>query len=130
MGFVATKGAYFIDIAGDKITPIIASTDIVQCKTDYAGKNLVILQSDGTVSLFDLATGNKIKEAMVTEQIASEEVNKPVLEATGKYIYITQPGKGEVYQVSTTDLSVNKKIAVSDTPVRLAILGYETSESH
>lgn len=130
VGFVATKGAYYIDISQDKITPIIVNTDIVQCKTDYPGKNLVILESDGTLSLFDLVNGSKIREAKVTEAIASAEVNKPVLEATGKYIYITDPGKGELYQVRTADLSVHKKIAVSDTPVRLAILGYETNESH
>lgn len=130
IGFVAAKGAYFIDIVQDKITPIVASADILQCKVDYTGKNLVTLAVDGTVSMYDLSSGNRKAQAKIMDAINSADTFKPVVEATTKYIYVVMPLAGELWQISTNDLGNIKKIPVSAKPSRLAILGYETNEGH
>ncbi|WP_234734863.1 hypothetical protein [Tellurirhabdus bombi] len=130
VGFVATKGAYFIDITGNKIIPILESTDIMQCKVDRAGKNLLVLLSNGTLKTYDLTNGSLKKEGSVIGATASSDTYKPVLEATEKYAYIAVPSLGEVHQVDLRDFSKIVKHKVSTQPTRLVILGHETNESH
>ena len=45
IGYVATKGAYLIDLTANRITPIYTGADAFQCKVDYAGKNLLVLNA-------------------------------------------------------------------------------------
>lgn len=130
VGFVATKGAYFIDIVANQITPIVTATDILQCKVDYTGRNLVTLSTDGTLSVYDLSSGMRRSQSKVMDAVNNAETFKPVLEATSKYIYIVHPSTGELWQISVDSLSSIRKIPVSATPARLIILGFESNESH
>lgn len=130
IGYVATKGAYMIDISGNKITPLYAGNDAYQCKVDYAGKNLLILTLDGKLRIYDLLTGTLKKEGAVVSAVASTDTYKPVLEATAKYAYVAVPAAGEVQQISLEDFSKVTKHKVSSRPVRLTLLGFESSEGH
>jgi hypothetical protein len=130
IGYTAAKGAYIIDIAGNTVTPIIASTDIMQAKIDYAGKELLILLHSGEVRIYDLSTNSLKISGNVVTTTAKDETQKPQLEATGRYLYITQPKSGELLQIQKTNLSKVNKIKVSATPYRLSILGVESSEGH
>jgi len=130
IGYVATKGAYMIDIAGNKITPIYAGNDAFQCKIDYAGENLLVLTLDGKLRIYDLSTGTLKKEGNIISSVTSTDTYKPVLEATEKFAYVAIPAAGEVHQISLQDFSKVIKHKVSSRPVRLALLGFESSEGH
>lgn len=130
IGYVATKGAYLIDLAGDKITPIYNGADAFQCKVDYAGKNLLVLTLDGKLRVYDLATGALKKEGAVISATLSTDTYKPVLEATAKFAYIALPGSGEVHQIDLDTFTVSAKYKVSSKPVRLTIFGFESNASH
>ncbi|WP_247237223.1 hypothetical protein [Telluribacter sp. SYSU D00476] len=130
IGYGATKGAYLIDITANRITPIYEGEDAFQCKVDYAGKNLLLLTLDGKLRIYDLATGTLKKEGSVISAVASGDTYKPVLEATSKFAYIAVPALGEVHQINLTNFSEVVKHKVSAKPVRLALLGFETNESH
>lgn len=129
IGYSAAKGAYEIDLNGNTLKAIIESTDILQCKVDYAGNNLVVLLHDGTLKVFDLANGSLKKEGKAISAVAKEDTQKPVLAATAAFAYITQPKSGEVIQVNLNTFAT-KKIKVSSTPYQLTILGYESNEGH
>lgn len=130
IGYTAAAGAYLIDALANTVTPILANTDIMQCKIDYAGNNLVVLLHSGEVSIYDLATNKLKKSAVILPATLKTETQKPQLEATAKYLYVTQPKSGEILQIPVSDLSSSKKIKVSATPYRLSILGIESSEDH
>ncbi|MCF2516709.1 hypothetical protein [Dyadobacter sp. CY351] len=130
IGYTAAKGAYLIDITANTVTPILATTDIMQAKVDYAGINLVILLHSGEVQIFDLKTNTVKKTGSVIPATAKDETQKPQLEATTRFIYITQPKNGELLRINTEDFSKVEKIKVSATPYRLSILGIESDESH
>jgi hypothetical protein len=130
IGYVATKGAYLIDIVANKITPIYAGSDAYQCKVDFAGKKLFVLTLDGKVRIYDLQTGALSKEGSIIKAVASTDTYKPVLEASAKYIYIALPATGEVAQVDIADFSKVIKHKVSARPVRLALTGFESDASH
>jgi hypothetical protein len=130
IGFVATKGAYNIDVAGNTITPIYSGADAFQCKVDYSGKNLLVLTLDGKLRIYDLQNGTLKKEGSVISSVASADTYKPVLEATTKFAYIAVPSSGEVYQVDLADFNKITRHKVSSKPVRLTLFGFESSAGH
>ncbi|MBC6611322.1 hypothetical protein H8B15_10330 [Hymenobacter sp. BT507] len=130
IGYVATKGAYLIDLGTDRITPIYTGADAIQCKVDQAGKNLLILTLDGKLRVYDLATGTLKKEGQAVAATPAADTYKPVLEATERYAYIAMPTLGEVHQVKLTDFSSVTKHKVSARPVRLTVAGFESSAAH
>lgn len=130
LGYTAAKGVYIIDVAAKSVTPVLASTDIMQAKVDYAGNNLVVLLHSGELRIYDLKSNTLKISGSVTSATAKDETQKPQLEATSRYVYITQPKSGELLVVSTSNLSKINKVKVSATPYRLAILGLESSEGH
>jgi hypothetical protein len=130
IGFTNLKGAYFIDLTANQMTPIFESTEIMQCKVDKAGKNLLVLLLNGTLKVYDLATGKLTREGLVIPATAASETLKPILEATAKFAYIAMPTLGEVHQVALTDFTKVNKMKVSAQPTKLTILGFETNESH
>jgi hypothetical protein len=130
LGYTAAKGVYIIDIVAKSVTPVLASADIMQAKVDYAGNNVVVLLHSGELRIYDLKTNTLKTSGSVIGATAKDETQKPQLEATSRYVYITQPKSGELLVVSTGNLSKTSKMKVSATPYRLAILGFESSEGH
>ncbi|WP_443936793.1 hypothetical protein [Pedobacter sp. MW01-1-1] len=129
IGYSAAKGAYLVDVAANKITPIYAAADAFQCKVDYAGENLVLLTLDGKLKIYNLNTGALKKEIAVIGAVASADTYKPILEATAQYGYIAMPTLGEVLQINLEDGDVVKH-KVSANPVRMTLFGFEISETH
>ncbi|WP_221393990.1 hypothetical protein [Dyadobacter sp. NIV53] len=130
IGYSAAVGAYIIDVTNSKVIPIIESADLIQVKIDYAGNNLIAFLHSGEVKIYDLVTNTLKKSGSVVSVTSKDETQKPQLEATSKYLYITQPKTGELLQISIADFSKVNRIKVSSTPYRLSILGIESNESH
>ncbi|SKB56537.1 hypothetical protein [Dyadobacter psychrophilus] len=130
IGYTAAKGAYMIDIVANTVTLIFANADIMQVKVDYAGNNLIALLHSGEVRIFDLKTNSEKKAGSVIPPTAKDETQKPQMEATTRFIYITQPKNGELLRINVADFSKVEKIKVSATPYRLSVLGIESDESH
>jgi hypothetical protein len=130
IGYSAAIGAYLIDLSANTVVPIVESADIMQVKTDYAGNNLVALFLSGEVKIYDLKINSIKKSGSVIPAVTKEETQKPQLEATSKYLYITQPKSGELLQIYVSDFTKVKRIKVTATPYRLTILGVESDESH
>ncbi|SHE69693.1 hypothetical protein [Pedobacter caeni] len=130
VGFVATKGAYLIDIKTDKISPIYAGNDVFQCKLDYAGKNLLLLTLDGKLRIYNLSSGQLTREGTAISAVTSTDTYKPVIEATAKFAYISLPASGEVVQIDLTDFRKIIRHKVSSRPVKLALTGFESNAGH
>ncbi len=130
IGFTAAMGVYNINVVTKQITPIIESKDIMQCKIDYAGKNLLVLLFDGTLKIYDLATGIMKREGNVIEATAKDAKYKPILAGTDRYMYLLMQKSSEVYQINTDNFTDIKKTKISGAPHQLTILGFENSHMH
>jgi len=130
IGYSRAKGAYLIDIQADKVTPIIENTDIMQCKVDFEGANLLVLLHSGELHIFDLVSGMLKNKAIVISPTENTEKLKPQLVGTQKYIYVTSPATGEIMQIQTSNLSNITKLKVGGTPGSMVVLGVETSKGH
>lgn len=130
IGYTAAKGAYLIDVATDKVTPIVQTNDIMQAKVDFINGSLITLMHSGEVKIFDLKTSMLTTSGNILPATAKDEKQKPQLVATSKYLYVTQPKTGELLSVQVADLSKSSRIKVSGTPYRLSVMGMESSEDH
>jgi hypothetical protein len=125
VGYTAAKGAYSIEVASGKITPIIENTTIMQCKMDFSENTLVALLHNGNVNIYDVKT-NKLKTSgKIMDATATDEKQKPQLVATDKSLYVTLPKTGEIMKIETGNLANIQKIKVSSTPYRITVLGAE-----
>jgi hypothetical protein len=91
---------------------------------------LLVLTLDGKLRVYDLATGTMKKEGTVITAVNTADTYKPVMEATGRYAYIAVPAAGEVQQISLEDFTKVTRHKVSPRPVRLTLLGFESSAGH
>jgi hypothetical protein len=91
---------------------------------------LIALLHSGELRIYELKTNTLIAGGKVIPVTAKDETQKPQIEATTRYIYITQPKTGELLQVDAKDFTKQQRIRISATPYRLTILGVESSESH
>ncbi|MEZ0484561.1 hypothetical protein [Fibrella aquatica] len=130
IGFTAAMGAYKIDVASGQITPVLESNDIMQCKVDYAGNRLLILLHSGEVQIFDTNANRLLTKGTILPATDRTDTQKPQLEGSTRYLYVTQPRTGELLQIETANLANVKRIKVSATPYRLTIMGVESSEDH
>jgi hypothetical protein len=129
VGYTAAKGAYLIDVVNNTIKPIIENTKIMQCKVSYNHKKIGILLHSGEFRLFDLNSLQIGKSANIISATTEDSTQKPQLELTEKFAYITSPTTGELLQTNLSTLAVNK-IKTSATPYRITIFGYENNEGH
>ena len=129
IGYTAAKGAYLIDVVNNSVTPVFENTKIMQCKVSYNHKKLGILLHSGEFRLFDLNNLQAEKTATIIAATAENATQKPQLELTERFAYITSPTTGELLQANLSTLAVTK-IKTSATPYRITIFGHENSAGH
>jgi hypothetical protein len=131
VGFTASKGAYLINVVNKTIKPIVENTDIMQCKVSYDNKILGVLLHSGNFITFDLKTlSTATSERNLIPATAKDSKQKPQLELTQRFAYVTLPATGELQFFGIKDNANSKKIKVSNTPYRLTIMGFENSGDH
>jgi hypothetical protein len=103
----------------------------MQCKVSYDNKILGVLLHSGNFISFNLNTlSNATSERNLIPATAKDSKQKPQLELTQRFAYITLPATGELQFFSFKDIANSKKIKVSNTPYRLTIMGFENSGDH
>ncbi|MBF4483606.1 hypothetical protein [Flavobacterium sp. CSZ] len=130
IGYTAAKGAYLIDVTSGTIKPILQSTSIMQCKVSYNTSKLGILLFSGEFKLFNLTSLQVEKEGKVIPETASDAASKPQIQLTENFAYITSPSTGELLQLNLSNMKIEKKIKVSNTPYTITLLGFENSKGH
>jgi hypothetical protein len=130
IGYTAAKGAYLINVTSGTIKPLIENTDIMQCKVSFDKKKLGILLHSGDLKLYDLITEKSEKETKAINATDKASTQKPQLELTQKFAYITSPATGELVQMSWNNTSDVRKIKTGPTPYRIAIAGHESNAGH
>jgi len=130
LGYTAARGVFWINTQNASVVPLFESTDLMQCKLSKSGQQLALLTHAGELIGIDLVTRAIIGRATVLSTTTRDETQKPQLESTSKYAYISQPKRGEIWQVNWRQMTDMTKIATVPTPFRLVILGVESNEDH
>ena len=131
VGYTASKGAYLINVVDKSVKPIFESADIMQCKASYDNTKLGILLHSGNFMSFNLSSlAIASSDRNVIPATAKDSKQKPQMEFSQRFIYITSPTTGELQIFNIKNSADAKKIKVSNTPFRLTIMGFENSGDH
>jgi len=131
VGYTGSKGAYLINVLNKTVRPIFESADIMQCKASYDNTKLGILLHSGNFISFDLSSlAIASSDRNVIAATAKDSKQKPQMEFSQRFIYITAPATGELQVFNIKNSADVKKIKVSNTPFRLTIMGFENSGDH
>ncbi|CCH55107.1 hypothetical protein BN8_04342 [Fibrisoma limi BUZ 3] len=122
-GFSAKAGVYRIDVNQNKITPVLESTQIAAFRVDNEGRDVYALLNDGTLQSFDGKTNAPLRSAKVIDVIDPNAKVKPDMTISRRFIYITQPDKGEIRVVRRGTLTAAEALKVSGKPAKVIVIG-------
>ncbi|WP_128545247.1 hypothetical protein [Larkinella soli] len=122
-GFSAKAGVYRIDVAQNRITPVLESTRISAFRVDQDGKAVYALMNDGTLQSFDGRTNAALRSTKVMEAIDPAAKFKPDMTVSNRFIYITLPERGEVKMIHRETLEVAESLKVAGKPAKVVLIG-------
>ena len=127
IGYISKYGVYLISPGNNLISPVIESENIVAARFDHEGKDILVLQNDGTCMVFDGASGAKKAERKLPLVFPAD--NKiPALTASKQYVYVTNPEGAEVLMLNKDNLSDFRRFAIPGRPGRISLVGADVSE--
>jgi hypothetical protein len=96
--------------------------------SEYDPDQVLALTIDGSLHAIDYATGEilgsvPVVDAFELPQQGEEGVLRPALLASGDMAYISSPNTGEVIEVHTPHMEVDRRLAVEGAPFSLAAFG-------
>jgi len=120
-------GVFRIDVAANTITQVGAATKLVRVALDQEGENLMVLDDDGTLTVFDAATGTR-KASRSLSGLLDTKTATPYLAASRRYVYVTNAPQGKVHMLNKNDLTDKETFAVTGEPLRLAFIGADADK--
>ena len=127
-GSRAGYGVFRIDPATSTMTQVGAATKLLRITLDQTGENLLVLEEDGTLTVFDAATGAQKARRALGGLFADLKAAAPYLAASRRYVYLTNAPQGKVHMLRKADLSDRETFAVPGAPLRLALVGADADK--
>lgn len=127
VGYTTSKGAYFINIEAEEITPIYETSNLFKCITSKEGDLVVSLTGEGYLNITEVETGlvkyqGQLNVTMDTEAIDHSAVISSI-DLSEDFIYISIPTQKKIVQIQLNDLSIANEYNLSITPFQFKILG-------
>ncbi|WP_298717892.1 hypothetical protein [uncultured Chitinophaga sp.] len=119
-------GLFKIDPASKQITEVLKNNNnIHQYLLDGEGKHFYVLLTDGTLKVFNAATGQQTKEAKIAPAIpdGATAAQKPYFAVSRRALYITDQAAGAIRSLSLPDLQQTAAITVGGKPFKVLVTG-------
>lgn len=120
-------GVFRIDPAARTMTQVGTTTTFVRVALDEEGSSVFILDEQGTLSVYDAATGTRTASRSLTGLLDAKAAT-PYLAASRRYVYVTNAPQGKVHMLRKTDLSEHSTFTVAGQPLRLALVGADVDQ--
>lgn len=129
IGLRAKFGVFIINEAGNAVETLYKSATLKSAAFDAAGKNVLVLEEDGTLHIFDAAS--KTEKAVKKLGLTFPTTGGPAYTATAKYVYVTNPEAQAIHVLNTEDLSEARKITITGKPGKIVMIGADLeSDEH
>ncbi|SHK05320.1 YncE family protein [Hymenobacter psychrotolerans] len=115
-------GVFRIDPTANTITQIGSATKLVRVALDEEGANVLVLDEDGLLSVFDAATG-ALRISRSLTGLLDAKIATPYLVASRRYVYLTNALQGKVHMLRKDNLADHETFPVAGAPLRLAFVG-------
>ncbi|WP_028932682.1 YncE family protein [Pseudonocardia spinosispora] len=134
LGKLSTEtGLVRLDLATSTMTevPLPAGTSALDVAPAAGGAVLTVTE-DGTLHKIDPTTGAVAAVVKLTEpfRAAGEfTVPRPKLEVSGKQVFVSDPARGTVTELSADSLAVTRTLKVDGAPTNMVLLGADNRQS-
>ncbi|HEX8428761.1 hypothetical protein [Hymenobacter sp.] len=115
-------GVFRIDPSTNTMKQVGKATKLVHVALDQEGETLMVLEENGTLTLFDAATGTE-KVSRSLSGLLDAKAATPTLAASRRYVYVSNAPQGKVHMLRKSDLTDNTTFTVAGAPLRLALVG-------
>jgi hypothetical protein len=120
-------GVFRIDPTTNSMIQVGTATKLVRVALDEEGENILILDEDGMLTLFDAATGMR-KTSRSLSSLLEAKTATPYLVASRRYVYVSNAPQGKVHMLRKEDLSDKQTFTVAGQPLRLALVGADVDK--
>lgn len=123
------QGLTLFDLEAGVMTPVILPVPMWAFTwSEHDPHHVLALTIDGSLHTVDAETGEILGSVAVVDafelpQRGEEGVLRPALIASGDMAYISSPNTGEVVEVHTPHMEVDRRLAVAGAPFALAAFG-------
>ncbi len=129
VGNWSRQGLTLFDLEAGVMTPVILPVPMWAFTwSEYDPHHVLALTIDGNLHAIDGETGEILGSVSVVDAFelpkqGEQGVLRPALIASGDMAYISSPNTGEVVEVHTPHLEVNRRLAIEGAPFSLAAFG-------
>ncbi|TXE15182.1 hypothetical protein FUA26_01350 [Seonamhaeicola algicola] len=129
IGYTSSKGAYFIDIENEAITPIHETTELFKCMVSKSGKEVISLTKSGVLKITDVATkavlfNETLSIVMDTESTGHGSVTSSI-DYFDEFVYISVPSAKKIIQYNIDDMKITEEFELAITPYQFKVLAYD-----
>jgi hypothetical protein len=115
-------GVFRIDPAAGTMTQVGSTTKFVRVALDEEGETVLVLDADGTLTVYDAATGARRASRSLTG-LLDVAAATPYIVASQHYVYVTNAPQGKLHMLKKEDLSDKTTFTVPGSPLRVAMVG-------
>lgn len=123
LGMSTTAGLHLVNPTTKTFTSVGGITQYTRAGYDAAGQDILVLQADGKLLVFDGVTGAKKVEKSISNLIADVAAAAPYLTATHAYVYITNAPQGKVHMLEKATLAEKHTFTTGGKPSRIVMIG-------
>jgi hypothetical protein len=123
LGMSATAGLHMVNPTAKTFTSLGGVTQYTRASYDAAGQDILVLQPDGKLLVFDGVTGTKKAENSISTLITDVAAAAPYMAATKNYVYITNAPQGKVHMLDKASLQEKQTFTISGKPSRIVMIG-------
>ncbi|TGE07630.1 hypothetical protein [Hymenobacter fodinae] len=123
LGMSATAGLHLVNPNTKTFTSVGGITQYTRALYDAAGQDIIVLQPDGKLLVFDGVSGSKKADKSVSNLIPDVAAAAPYLATTQKYVYITNAPQGKVHMLDKGTLEEKHTFNITGKPSRIVMIG-------
>lgn len=128
-GSRAGYGVFRIDLTTNTLTQLGTATKLARVALDQEGTHLLVLDEDGTLTVFDAATGAQKASRSLTGLLDTKAAT-PYLAASRRFVYVTNAPQGKVHMLDKNTLADKETFTVPGEPLRIAFAGADASDEN
>lgn len=119
-------GVFRIDPAAGTMTQVGSTARFVRAALDEEGETMLVLGEDGTLTVYDAATGNR-RTSRSLSGLLEVAAATPYLAASRHYVYITNAPQGKVHMLRKDNLAEHGTFSVGGAPLRITLVGADVA---
>ncbi|WBU89354.1 hypothetical protein [Cellulophaga omnivescoria] len=129
VGYTSSKGAYFININSEEITPIHETAELFKCMVSRDKKEILSITKSGDIKVTNVISNSVVYEGKLSITMDTESDGHGSVTTNIDYfddfLYLSIPSEEKIIQYNLEKMEVVKEFNLGITPYQFKILAYD-----